>query len=198
MVHPRACGEHCFDQSRIDFNCGSSPRVRGTFLPCARQLFVFRFIPARAGNILIPVFSTVLTSVHPRACGEHVCAGSERSCTAGSSPRVRGTLYRPGNPDHDYRFIPARAGNMVAAISRVTSCWRPPRACGEHDLENVSAKGGNGSSPRVRGTCLLLQLFVLWGRFIPARAGNIATRCQMHTAVAVHPRACGEHIGVRW
>ncbi len=51
----------------------------------------------------------------------------------------------------------------------------------------------NGSSPRVRGTLLLLRLLLLRLRFIPAGAGNTLRsqcRCCRRT---VHPRGCGEH-----
>ena len=53
-----------------------------------------------------------------------------------------------------------------------------------------------GSSPRVRGTVWARNTVFTLGRFIPARAGNgTDIRINAHVAT-VHPRACGERIGV--
>ena len=49
-VHPRACGEHEFQESRTRPYIGSSPRVRGTPGWSGRSMSPRRFIPARAGN----------------------------------------------------------------------------------------------------------------------------------------------------
>ena len=73
-VHPRACGEHVSFIAATANTGGSSPRVRGT-QPRCKGLFVFRrFIPARAGNTLAPIWTEGVFD--------------------GSSPRVRGTLHR--------------------------------------------------------------------------------------------------------
>ena len=50
-----------------------------------------RFIPARAGNILIDNIIQNTVTVHPRACGEHMGDYVEVEIDNGSSPRVRGT-----------------------------------------------------------------------------------------------------------
>ena len=52
-VHPRACGEHERTLRNPDGVTGSSPRVRGTFSVARLLLVPLRFIPARAGNIII-------------------------------------------------------------------------------------------------------------------------------------------------
>ena len=51
-VHPRACGEHVFQQRICVAFGGSSPRLRGTFCISVNKRPVDRFIPALAGNIL--------------------------------------------------------------------------------------------------------------------------------------------------
>ena len=51
----------------------------------------------------------------------------------------------------------------------------------------------DGSSPRVRGTCLAPRQCASGLRFIPACAGNIAVENLQALARAVHPRVCGEH-----
>jgi len=91
------------------------------------------------------------------------------------------------------RFIPACAGNIH---KQYPLCQDPPvhpRVCGEHFLNSGSANFHIGSSPRVRGTyLLLLQLFQPL-RFIPACAGNISLARSCRRRDPVHPRVCGEH-----
>ena len=73
--------------------------------------------------------------------------------------------------------------------------WTPvhPRACGEHAAGQLVAEVVDGSSPRLRGTPLAFRVQVLPARFIPAPAGNTAGAAPGPGAMAVHPRACGEH-----
>ena len=54
------------------------------------------------------------------------------------------------------------------------------------------AKGGDGSSPRVRGTGPFVLPSARLQRFIPACAGNSENVPPLIAAVAVHPRVCGE------
>ncbi len=91
-VHPRVCGEHTGIANTPVQQFGSSPRVRGT---PPRQLCAKlqqRFIPACAGNTTASCVSETIPSVHPRVCGEHCRSRTSASNSAGSSPRVRGTL----------------------------------------------------------------------------------------------------------
>ena len=53
----------------------------------------------------------------------------------------------------------------------------------------------SGSSPRLRGTFLLVMLGYSFSRFIPAPAGNICSMPNRVSGCSVHPRACGEHEG---
>ena len=93
-VHPRACGELNDEIEPIETSAGSSPRVRGTRPARYAIVFVYRFIPARAGNSPPESPSSELGHpVHPRACGELP------TCL-----RLRHQLIR---------FIPARAGNSL-------------------------------------------------------------------------------------
>ncbi len=70
-VHPRACGEHYPRYVNAYIKAGSSPRLRGTLLSEFAQAITVRFIPALAGNTICQGLFYVITSVHPRACGEH-------------------------------------------------------------------------------------------------------------------------------
>ncbi len=111
-VHPRACGEHLAGNYGPNTRPGSSPRLRGT----SRKGHIFgvshRFIPAPAGNIVVRGNLEATTSVHPRACGEHLRCISSNSALTGSSPRLRGTYSALIVEAYRERFIPAPAGNM--------------------------------------------------------------------------------------
>ena len=51
----------------------------------------------------------------------------------------------------------------------------------------------HGSSPRLRGTSTGVWVPLDGVRFIPAPAGNMASRAWPSLLPPVHPRACGEH-----
>ena len=53
-VHPRASGEHIIEERIPHHDSGSSPRERGTPLAPRLGTGTCRFIPARAGNTLLP------------------------------------------------------------------------------------------------------------------------------------------------
>ena len=133
------------------------------------------------------------TSVHPRACGEHIEVAIDGYVWRGSSPRVRGTRILRLFNQLTERFIPARAGNT--SWRGTDSQWRPvhPRACGEHRGKIGRDLVDGGSSPRVRGTRRSLLCPHLLRGFIPARAGNTLRSAAPALPPAVHPRACGEH-----
>ena len=71
-----------------------------------------------------------------------------------------------------------------------------PRACGEHDADAAGDVIGCGSSPRVRGTRRFPKRTNCGSRFIPARAGNTGRHDDRRRELAVHPRACGEHLEI--
>ena len=110
-VHPRACGEHCWYNPATDFHHGSSPRLRGTRSRTQQRHAARRFIPAPAGNTHADRDGDGTRTVHPRACGEHVKSSRIRIKNAGSSPRLRGTLFHFRLLGFGSRFIPAPAGN---------------------------------------------------------------------------------------
>ena len=103
--------EHRSVTSALEPETGSSPRVRGTLAARRRGRRLARFIPARAGNTGNQQKTHPPIQVHPRACGEHERFNPVIEPLAGSSPRVRGTLFIDLFDDPILRFIPARAGN---------------------------------------------------------------------------------------
>ncbi len=215
-VHPRACGEHPSAPWLSSGISGSSPRVRGT--PRARGCTApaRRFIPARAGNTQWEAVDHSSAAVHPRACGEHFNHISQDSPERGSSPRVRGTRSPSPRTCAPIPVHPRACGEHLSAVSqeRITFGSSPrvrgtphnhsdgtagravhPRACGEHTSLPLPLAQPNGSSPRVRGTLPSACAGDRTGRFIPARAGNTASRRVSSARKTVHPRACGEHTG---
>ena len=110
-VHPRACGEHLILRRLQRSLRGSSPRLRGTLVFLLDDRLLSRFIPALAGNTPKIPLSTFQTTVHPRACGEHMSCRLSSTAVFGSSPRLRGTHLPTTSAIHWRRFIPALAGN---------------------------------------------------------------------------------------
>ena len=187
------CGEHP-PLALTSAACpGSSPRVRGTLSRQPRRCAGHRFIPACAGNTTAPAHRRRVRSVHPRVCGEHGEFAPVPVRPAGSSPRVRGTRVGPARAGHEFRFIPACAGNtpLRRYAARLDSVH--PRVCGEHleDFDDAFVQGG--SSPRVRGTRRCDGRRRRRRRFIPACAGNTTPRSTEPDTRTVHPRVCGEH-----
>ena len=91
------------------------------------------------------------------------------------------------------RFIPAYAGNTPSPRARSTPGTVHPRLRGEHAMVTAQSVGKAGSSPPTRGTPLQVSCSCFQLRFIPAYAGNTATRCRMIASRPVHPRLRGEH-----
>ena len=193
-VHPRVCGEHCGRGAMLPTVDGSSPRMRGTYLSthvCRRP---GRFIPAYAGNMPPIDISTTKGSVHPRVCGEHDTSTGRVVDSAGSSPRMRGTLNAACAIADHCRFIPAYAGNMLKMARRTSRLPVHPRVCGEHSAMTGLLGLLAGSSPRMRGTWNPRCQFGKSRRFIPAYAGNMNWQGNIGFPWTVHPRVCGEHI----
>ena len=136
-----------------------------------------------------------LSSVHPRACGEHTTLRGIESQSGGSSPRLRGTRLRYPRRRPSNRFIPAPAGNTCGVGCMSWPSTVHPRACGEHEYRSAIPTRDFGSSPRLRGTHHSIPRAIGRVRFIPAPAGNTGAVPGTEPVCAVHPRACGEHSG---
>ncbi len=125
--------------------------------------------------------------------GEHRRECHKGGPNDGSSPRGRGTPWRPGFCQRCPRFIPAWAGNTFSwrKASRMTAVH--PRVGGEHTGRRRRNLNGHGSSPRGRGTLSAFACPYCFGRFIPAWAGNTEAAGESGQHDAVHPRVGGEH-----
>ena len=171
--HPRVCGEHDRIVGIIAVVLGSSPRMRGTHVKKHARPRMIGIIPAYAGNTADHAAYDVTRQDHPRVCGEHYNNSMDIIDTAGSSPRMRGTL-NPATPEIDQTgIIPAYAGNTVCAT-----------------LEHMFR---SGSSPRMRGTHMSICDTGQWHGIIPAYAGNTSNIRLKGRPRRDHPRVCGEH-----
>ena len=94
------------------------------------------------------------------------------------------------------RFIPACAGNTVAAVCVHATDPVHPRVRGEHSSNANCTLNCDGSSPRARGTQLADGRGLGRQRFIPACAGNTREMTLIGKSELVHPRVRGEHIHV--
>ncbi len=142
-VHPRACGEQVMAESTVL-----------NLMP--------RFIPAHAGNSQVASDLTKRYSVHPRACGEQLPEIQSPGRSAGSSPRMRGTVrwfprIRRGVPVHP-RACGEQFLQQLQLFERIAV---HPRACGEQYEEWHSWSCITGSSPRMRGTDFLYFLKII-------------------------------------
>ena len=126
-------------------------------------------------------------------CGEHDGAAVPSGDGPGSSPRVRGTRRRCGLAGAWLRIIPACAGNTATFGGSYRKPTDHPRVCGEHGQKVGHFRQQVGSSPRVRGTHVILSKGFEQIRIIPACAGNTHSRASCQAKHADHPRVCGEH-----
>ena len=133
---------------------------------------------------------------HPRVCGEHSVVPLALESSAGSSPRMRGTLGVGVRRNVGNGIIPAYAGNTIVTFAQWTTARDHPRVCGEHGLAATARWGRTGSSPRMRGTLRQSIFFVPPHGIIPAYAGNTRHSQPWQSNLWDHPRVCGEHYGV--
>ncbi len=131
---------------------GSSPYIRGTQPQEIHRALCARFIPVHTGNTSCEISISTLSSVHPRAYGEHSFKIPVLVMIDGSSPCIRGTLVFSHDGYVFLRFIPVHTGNTLRMS--FFPCHTPvhPRAYGEHAL-----------SPPLSGKSI---------RFIPVHTGN--------------------------
>ena len=191
--HPRVCGEHPYRIIPIPEDMGSSPRMRGTPANVAGSDHKTGIIPAYAGNTSSMPSKVQPPRDHPRVCGEHSFTDIEDMGYTGSSPRMRGTLFTGTVTDDGSGIIPAYAGNTGSRNSNDGYTGDHPRVCGEHYGVSPFTPCALGSSPRMRGTPLMLELAQSYARIIPAYAGNTFALVPYASARRDHPRVCGEH-----
>ena len=156
---------------------GSSPRVRGTLRP--RQ-------PLEPPNGSSPrVRGTRMQSLCHRSSDRFIPA------RAGNTASRRQRRARA-------RFIPARAGNTPDALGPSSLDPVHPRACGEHGSPRHAVTITHGSSPRVRGTRTVRQVWSVRAGSSPRVRGTLQpTASSFAGASGSSPRVRGtRHAGV--
>ena len=108
--HPRSCGANYDYKAMAAGIVGSSPLVRGQHVFADVRVQAIRIIPARAGPTTSFHFIGHGGPDHPRSCGANMSVLPLYTCSAGSSPLVRGQPDRMGKYLQPRRIIPARAG----------------------------------------------------------------------------------------
>ena len=152
-----------------------------------------RLIPACAGKTRRISAISPQAGAHPRVCGENDEDMKQKLYDQGSSPRVRGKLFRRGLFVRRRGLIPACAGK--------TGNYRPyphprvahPRVCGENRVVPTTEISSFGSSPRVRGKRKILYDQALGVWLIPACAGKTVPLRTPMPEDRAHPRVCGEN-----
>ena len=97
----------------------------------------------------------------------------------------------------DGGIIPAGAG--LTSPCRILACRGRdhPRGCGAHFIVAEDVVGGEGSSPRVRGSLEATQATIAPQGIIPAGAGLTGLSTARSNQSRDHPRGCGAHIDTR-
>ena len=168
--------------------------MRGS-LDVARPFVAARgIIPAHAGLTLCLFKAATISGDHPRACGAHPLMTSSEFLEKGSSPRMRGSLFRNGDILHITGIIPAHAGLTIIYLNTFSIFRDHPRACGAHSYVLMPMLKFVGSSPRMRGSLDDLLDDGVDEGIIPAHAGLTEHRRRQSTAAWDHPRACGAHV----
>ena len=131
-AHPHSRREHAEEHALHGTDPGPSPLTRGTpkgYRPAFSQVGL---IPARAGNILLPLQISGVRSAHPSYCGEHTSPTRPNQSSPGSSPLARGARRAIGPNVETVRLIPARAGNTSHSAHETREGSAHPRSRGEH------------------------------------------------------------------
>ena len=171
-VHPHIHGELINGCTRLKRGDGSSPHMWGT----------------RHG----PWSSCTREPVHPHTCGELAHAAHAVHPRLGSSPHMWGTHEGARVGVESGRFIPTHVGNSWPVRKCRTSEPIHPHTCGELTEFKSGRRNGDGSSPHMWGTRLVVELPGSSLRFIPTHVGNSETVLADIHVQPVHPHTCGE------
>ena len=106
---------------------------------------------------------------------------------------MRGTRTPASRESVQNGIIPAYAGNTSLSGNLEDFGGDHPRVCGEHVRNDRAIEARAGSSPRMRGTRIMVQDLSMYAGIIPAYAGNTQRSTSKHWPQRDHPRVCGEH-----
>ena len=110
--HPRRCGAFSPDGSLIEYECGSSPQMRGISSRPTPGAAILRIIPADAGHLGLVFRVVKVFGDHTRRCGAFYSYQYDNQTFRGSSPQMRGILPACVVLNGFLRIIPADAGHF--------------------------------------------------------------------------------------
>ena len=173
--HPRVCGENGKDLTRVAWQFGPSPRVRGErFIQGWGNRAARRAIPACAGRTDDDDEDAGESSGHPRVCGENAFPIRRSLRRSTGHPRVCGE-------------------NAVIVTVMPQYSTGHPRVCGENQQLRADAIPVIGPSPRVRGERARRRSSQRRRRAIPACAGRtVSASFKGVTLYGPSPRVRGE------
>ena len=132
--HPRIRGTNFGGSSEADMAAGSSPHTRDKYVSSFLGDDFSRIIPAYAGQIVSYLPDISETEDHPRIRGTNLPRQRRRTKRAGSSPHTRDKSRPPVYPRHDYRIIPAYAGQIIVKEISYSFFQDHPRIRGTNSL----------------------------------------------------------------
>ena len=190
--HPHACGERSPDRDRSTTCLGSPPRLWGTHARVVATRLVVRITPTPVGNASMPFFRRSIMSDHPHACGERKLPNTTEVRSAGSPPRLWGTLRSTLRTWPTRRITPTPVGNAPVLVLPQPRPADHPHACGER-VDALPANGGEvGSPPRLWGTRHGHKPRLYAHRITPTPVGNAVSSPSSGSTRSDHPHACGE------
>ena len=166
--------------------------MRGTAVLVVGDFDALGIIPAYAGNRDTRQSIDRNWWDHPRVCGEQFSSTLVNIGIPGSSPRMRGTVFKFTLDSRIRGIIPAYAGNSNITNRNTIEYRDHPRVCGEQSAAGSLAYCIKGSSPRMRGTGRSDNVSNVFPGIIPAYAGNRVIHHRSASPAVDHPRVCGE------
>ena len=109
----------------------------------------------------------------------------------GSSPQVRGIWDHARGSAALSGIIPAGAGHLSNSTEALREIGDHPRRCGAFPAWRGQIGCFKGSSPQVRGICLLNRDAGVGLGIIPAGAGHFVVLLAGQLRTGDHPRRCG-------
>ena len=170
---------------------GSSPQARGRGYGDGDPWRSVGFIPAGAGERVLPPGGRSACRVHPRRRGGEVGTDFVGAYTRGSSPQARGRVQEGARGVGQAGFIPAGAGESRGHHRREGGPGVHPRRRGGEVSVWAEKTPAQGSSPQARGRDYRCTCGRRLQGFIPAGAGERNPRSRSHRLGRVHPRRRG-------
>ena len=150
-ITPAYAGKRHRIRCSTSFPMGSPPPMRGKVLAVLIFYLPLGITPAYAGKRKQPLVKCFFAEDHPRLCGEKACEESQRVCTEGSPPPMRGKGHHSGVSAFSLWITPAYAGKRYTPKQKKRCRQDHPRLCGEKAKVEQDKPKVLGSPPPMRG-----------------------------------------------